>query len=279
MLSPFGSKTSRNQPSNNKFIFGPSAWMRGLIKPGPGQGVAYIDWSQQEFGIAAALSGDPAMIAAYHSGDPYLEFAKQAGAVPPDATKSSHGPQREQFKACVLAVQYGMEAESLGLRIGAPAARAAELLYIHRDTYPDFWRWSDAVVASALLSGSIRTRLGWMQHVAGEPNPRSLANFHMQAHGAEIMRVAAILATEAGVEVVAPVHDAFMIAAPLEALDGQIAEMAAHMDRASEIVLSGFRLRSDTVVVRYPDRYMDKRGKDVWTRTAQIVDELEGTAA
>ena len=28
MLSAFGSKTSRNQPSNSKFIFGPSAWLR-----------------------------------------------------------------------------------------------------------------------------------------------------------------------------------------------------------------------------------------------------------
>ena len=36
---------------------------RGLIKPKKGFGIAYLDWSQQEFGIAAALSGDrlPAM--------------------------------------------------------------------------------------------------------------------------------------------------------------------------------------------------------------------------
>ncbi len=31
-----------------------------------GFGVAYIDWSQQEIGIAAALSEDKAMQAAYH---------------------------------------------------------------------------------------------------------------------------------------------------------------------------------------------------------------------
>ena len=80
--SAFRSRTGRNQPSNSKFIFGPSVWLRGLIKPPPGHGVAYVDWRQQEFGIAAALSGDAAMQAAYLSGDPYLAFAKQAGAVP-----------------------------------------------------------------------------------------------------------------------------------------------------------------------------------------------------
>ena len=41
--------------------------------------VAYVDWSQQEFGIAASLSGDAAMMEAYRSGDPYLTFGKQAG--------------------------------------------------------------------------------------------------------------------------------------------------------------------------------------------------------
>jgi DNA polymerase-1 len=104
ILSAFRSRTGRNQPSNTKYIFGPSVWLRGLIKPPPGHGVAYIDWSQQEFGIAAALSGDTAMQSAYLSGDPYLAFAKQAGAVPADATKASHGAARELFKQCVLAV-------------------------------------------------------------------------------------------------------------------------------------------------------------------------------
>ena len=87
LLSPFSARTGRNQPSNSKFIFGPSVWLRGLIRPRPGWGLAYVDWSQQEFGIAAALSGDPAMMEAYRSGDPYLAFAIQAGAVPRDGHK------------------------------------------------------------------------------------------------------------------------------------------------------------------------------------------------
>jgi DNA polymerase-1 len=37
ILSAFRSRTGRNQPSNSKFIFGPSVWLRGLIKPSPGQ--------------------------------------------------------------------------------------------------------------------------------------------------------------------------------------------------------------------------------------------------
>lgn len=68
MLSAFRSRTGRNQPSNTKFIFGPAVWLRGLIQPPPEHGIAYIDWQQQEFGIAAALSDDPLMLEAYRVG-------------------------------------------------------------------------------------------------------------------------------------------------------------------------------------------------------------------
>ena len=40
ILSAFRAKTSRNQPSTSKFIFGPSAWLRGLIRPTPGFGLS-----------------------------------------------------------------------------------------------------------------------------------------------------------------------------------------------------------------------------------------------
>jgi hypothetical protein len=199
MLSAFRASTGRNQPSNTKFIFGPSVWLRGLIKPSPGNGIAYIDWAQQEFGIAAALSGDPRMMEAYRSGDPYLAFAKQAGAAPPEATKATHKAVREQFKACVLAVQYGMGAEALAQRIGQPPIRARELLRLHREAYRVFWNWSDATVDYAMLNGHLRTVFGWQVQVPAAPNDRSLRNFPMQANGAEMLRLACCLAFPSGV--------------------------------------------------------------------------------
>jgi DNA polymerase family A len=197
LLSPFRARTGRNQPSNSKFIFGPSVWLRGLIRPKPGWGLAYVDWSQQEFGIAAALSGDPAMMAAYRSGDPYLAFAIQAGAVPKTATKKTHEAEREQFKACVLAVQYGMGEASLAARINQPVARARQLLALHRHTYRQFWKWSDSAVDEAVLGGRLWAGFGWQIHTCDEINDPSLRNFPMQANGAEMLRIACILLTEA----------------------------------------------------------------------------------
>jgi DNA polymerase I len=275
LLSPFRARTGRNQPSNSKFIFGPSVWLRGLIRPKQGWGLAYVDWSQQEFGIAAALSGDPAMMMAYRSGDPYLAFAKQAGAVPQDATKQTHEAEREQFKACVLAVQYGMGDASLAARINQPVARARQLLALHRHTYRKFWKWSDSAVDEAVLGGRLWAGFGWQIHTRDQLNDRSLRNFPMQANGAEMLRIACILLTEEGIRVCAPVHDALLIEAPLDELDQAIATTKSLMLEASRIVLDGFELGSDVKVVRYPDRYMDKRGVVMWNKVMGLIGEPE----
>jgi DNA polymerase family A len=274
LLSAFQSRTGRNQPSNSKFIFGPSVWLRGLIKPPAGMGLAYIDWSQQEFGVAAALSGDQAMMAAYHSGDPYLSFAKQAGAVPPSATKHSHGDKRELFKQCVLATQYGMEAEALAARIGQPTVMGRELLRMFRETYKVFWRWSNAVVDHAELHGSIETVFGWKVRSTANSNPRFHRNFLMQGTGADMLRIACCLATERGVEVCAPVHDAVLIAAPLHQLDDAVLTMREAMREASAEVLAGFELGTDVKLVRYPDHYSDPRGEVMWARVMKLIGEV-----
>lgn len=274
LLSAFRARTSRNQPSNARFIFGPSVWLRGLIQPPPGHAAIYIDWSQQEFGIAAALSGDRMMMDAYSSGDPYLAFAKQAGAAPPDATKKSHAAIRDQFKATVLAVQYGMGEESLAVRIGQPAIAARELLRLHRYTYRRFWEWSDTVVSAAVLLGSIRTVFGWPIHVSEQVNARSLQNFLMQANGAEMLRLACCLGVERGIEVCAPIHDAVLICAPAARIEEDVAAMQEAMAEASRVVLNGFELRSDVMTVVHPERYSDPRGEAMW---ATVMDLLHGT--
>lgn len=275
LLSPFKSKTGRNQPSNAKFVFGPARWIRGMIKPTEGKALAYIDWSQQEFGIAAALSQDVQMMAAYRSGDPYLMFAKQAGAVPPDATKRTHPKEREQYKACVLAVQYGMGAESLALKISSTTREAKHLLSMHRETYSKFWAWSDGLLDSTMLSGYCRTVFGWAVRVPMFANARSLANFPMQANGSEMLRLACMMMVSKGIKVCAPIHDAILIEGDVNEIESIVGTAQAVMEEASAIVLNGFRLCSDAKIVKYPERYMDEGGFDMWQTIHSILNRHE----
>jgi hypothetical protein len=55
------------------------------------------------------------------------------------------------------------------------------------------------------------------------------------------------------------VHDALLIQAPLERLDEDIFRMRAHMEQASRIVLGGFTVRTDVVIVKHPDPYRTER--------------------
>lgn len=271
-LRPFASKTGRNQPSTSSFIFGPASWLRGLIRPAKGMALAYVDFEQQEFGIAAALSGDPAMMEAYRSGDPYLTFAKQAGAIPADASKQSHRQVRDRFKQCALGVQYGMGAKSLAARLGIGLRDAQRLLRLHRQAYPTYWDWSNRVVQQARHDHKLTACYGWTLNVAADMSPRSLRNFPLQANGAEILRLACIVLTEAGVRICAPVHDALLIEARADDIAQAVTTCQQGMRRASELVLLGFPLRTEAKVVRYPDRYWDPRGQATWDLVFGLLD-------
>ena len=164
-----------------------------------------------------------------------------------------------------------MEAESLALRIAQPQIVARDLLRAHRETYRQFWPWSDAAVDQAMLLGVIHTVFGWPVRVSARSNPRSLRNFPMQANGAEMLRIACCLATERGIEVCAPIHDAVLICAPLDRLEDDIVGMRAAMGEASRLVLAGFELGTDVKVICWPDRYADPRGGEMWDRVCNLV--------
>jgi hypothetical protein len=68
-----------------------------------------------------------------------------------------------------------------------------------------------------------------------------------------------------------------LIEAPIERIEADVALMQEIMRRASRIVLNAsaegtYELRTDVTIVRYPDRYSDKRGVKTW---ATVLDLLE----
>jgi hypothetical protein len=276
LLSPFGATTGRYTPSNTKSIFGPAVWLRSLIKPCEGMALAYIDWKSQEIAIAAALSGDTALSDAVQSGDVYLAFAKMARLAPPDATAETHGRVRDMCKACVLGINYGMGARALALRTGLSERASADLIERFEQTFPRFVEWLEEVLAQAQLHGYLSTRLGWTLKTAPQHRPTSQRNFPMQANGNELLRLACILATERGVRVCAPVHDAVLIEADEARIDEAVAEMRAAMDEASRTLLGGLAVRTTAEIVRWPARYVDaKRGKEMWARVMGLLETFD----
>jgi len=223
-----------------------------------------LDWQSQEIGIAAGLAGDERLIEGYLAGDSYLAFGKDAGLLPKDATKESHPDIRNICKVVCLGLNYGLGARQLADNIGKSEADARELIERHKRAYPVFWRWTDNVVQSARITRRLTSRFGWGRAVGPYEKTTSLMNFPVQSNGAEMMRFAAIAATESEIEVCAPVHDAFLIHVPKDRLEDQVGHMKEIMAKASEVVTGGVRLRTDIKTFAHPNRYVDEGGTEMW---------------
>ena len=280
MISPFGSKTGRNTPSSSRSVFGPACWVRSLIQPPPGYALLYCDWSGQEYGIAAYLSGDRRMIDDYATDDPYLGFAKRIGLAPRDATKATHPQLRNQLKvAAGLGVLYGAQAATVARAGAMTESRAAHVLREHRSTYPTYWQWRQRTINHAQLTGEFKTCFGWKWQVSGDDSTNSISNWMMQAHGAEMLHVACCLAVERGVEVCTPVHDALLVQAPVDAINDVQRLTVECMEEASSAVLRGPPLRIGVEPpIEYPNHYSDERGIAMWQQLTDIQIELEREA-
>jgi hypothetical protein len=268
LLSPFQAITSRNQPSSNRYIFGPSIWMRNLIAPTEGNALAYIDYEQQEIAIAGALSKDYALLEAYDSGDPYLAFAKSAGAIPPDGTKERHPEIREKYKILMLAIGYGMAVETFAKQAKIPLDEAKSMMAYHKRKYNRYWEWISNFIDIGLLSGKVHTTYHW-QMKTKDSKYRTLQNWPMQSHGADILRLAICMCISHNIKVCGPVHDAILIESSIENIEDDVENAKYYMEKASKYVV-GHKIRTEAKIIKYPNHYCDDRGT-IWDNIWNIL--------
>jgi hypothetical protein len=165
-------------------------------------------------------------------------------------------------------------------KMGSQPILARHYLNLHRRTYSVYWEWSDRVEATAMMHGGLVAAFGWRVRADPnnlKPNAKSFRNFPIQAAGGEMLRIACILASEAGIQICAIVHDAILIEASIEQIEVDVQRTQNAMQRASKIVLGGFCLRTDVKIVRYPDRYSDPRGESFWNITQDFLKSLPQT--
>lgn len=283
----YRSKTSRNQPRATEFLPAAASWWRTIVTPQPGKVIGAFDYMSEEYGIAACLSGDAAMIADYQQREVYIPSGIRAGLLPPDATKKSHKEFRDRvLKPLILGLQYGRQAEGIAVAIGGGDPTryaddfdtATRIIAKHRDTHATFWDWTDRVIRTAQLTGRITTPVGWSMLV-GDPayfardsgrmiqfgtKPLTLGNFLMQATGGDIMRAATAAVTKAGVRLFAPVHDALMFECD-ESEEDDVGQLVEHlMEEAARSVLGGFTIFVERSWVHAGENWRGARGDQMW---------------
>ena len=276
-LFPFGTATGRN--AHAKSPYNAHAGMRSfMVFPGDTIG-AYLDWRTQEVGVAAALSGDTALMEAYRSGDVYHALARVCGLTDdpdPKRWKTQNPTMRNQMKALQLGINYGMGVPSLARGLNRHPLIASAIIERHKRIYPRFWQWRADMVRCAMLERYMESVFGWPLYITTSPNQRTLYNFPMQAGGAEMLRLAAWRLCEAGIVPIMLIHDGIL----LEEAEREKIEGAKDIMRAAgSFTCDGFEIGVDVdQMLMDGARYRDKRpvAQKMWTT---MMDALQAIGA
>ena len=179
----------------------------------------------------------------------------------------------------MIALLYGMGAPALAFKLGVSLNRAQDLLKTIHYTYRNLRKWSDRQICAGRWTGRIETTYGWSLAVDRRTKSGTLRNYKVQGCGAEIMRLAHCFLYEAGITVNVPVHDAFLIESAADDLEDVAQEARRQMERASEIVLQGYRIRTEARLLRHPDRLIEDRGQAMWHRVITILNRLDSSTS
>lgn len=173
-LFPFCTATGRN--AHSKSLYNAHAGMRSfMVFPADTIGV-YLDWRTQEVGVAAAISGDPALTDAYSGGDVYHALALLCGLTSDRNVKrwkAQNPDMRQRMKPLQLAINYGMGVPSLAKGLDRHPLIASAIIERHRQTYPRFWQWRAELVQTAMLDRHVETVFGWPLRISTSPNRRT----------------------------------------------------------------------------------------------------------
>jgi hypothetical protein len=270
-LFPFGTATGRN--AHAKSLYNAHASMRSFMVFPPGSIGAYLDWSGQEIGVAAAGSSDRQLIEDYGR-DIYHALALMCGLtkeVDPIKWKKAHPEARQRMKTLQLGINYGMSVPSLARGLDRHPLIASQIIERHKRRYPRFWQWRTEMVRNAMLERRIESMFGWPLYISHSPNKRTLYNFPMQSGGAEMLRLATMRLCDAGIIPIMLIHDGILF----EESDPEKIELAKEiMIAAGRDCCNGLTIGADVdQLLKGGARYRDKRpiARKMW---AEIMDVL-----
>ena len=295
---PYGTVTSRCAPSSATYMLaGGSPAFRHLARPAEGEVLIEADWSAQEIWIAAYLSGDKAMQNMLQKADPYIAFGELSGVIPAGSLdkfgvkecKSRFALERARLKGVLLGVLYGKSVYTVGRDCGITVGEASKLLRLHKQLFPQFWLWIEWMVNESLATRRIATKMGWTRWLRTKKDrdkfkeegthkriANSLQNFPEQSHGAEMLRLALIYATEKGLGICAPLHDAIFAVAPANQEEWAVKTLTECMERAA-VEIIGVKIPIEMFVIPYPDRYEPDKpmAVTVWQKMLASLERAE----
>lgn len=214
----------------------------------PGHVIASADYSQIELRIMAHISGDEALLAAFHDGmDVHRATAAEVFGVAPDQVSSE---QRRYAKVINFGLIYGMSSYGLARNLGIDNTAAKTYIERYFARFAGVKHYMDETRASAKERGYVETVFGrrlYLPEINSPNGPRRGAaeraaiNAPMQGTAADLIKlsmnkVQSVLDAEGGAtKMIMQVHDELVFEVPEAEVDWVRAEVPRIMAGVAEL--------------------------------------------
>jgi DNA polymerase-1 len=193
----------------------------------PGCMIASADYSQIELRIMAHISGDAALLLAFHDGmDVHRATAAEVFGVSTDQVTSE---QRRYAKVINFGLIYGMSAYGLAKSLGIDNTAAKNYIERYFDRYPGVKRYMDETRQSAKAKGYVETVFGrrlYLPEINSPNGPRrsgaerAAINAPMQGTAADLIKLSMVKVQQVldsekrGTKMIMQVHDELVFEVP-----------------------------------------------------------------
>lgn len=228
---------------------------RGFIAR-PGYQLLSVDYSQVELRLAAHMSGDPAMIAAFEAGQDI--HAATAAAILGIPLQQVSKEQRRDAKAINFGLIYGMSPFGLTRTTSLTLAEAEDFVAAYFKQFPGVKRYLDNMRLKATEQGYVETLLGRRRYFPGLKDQRNYntrnreereaINAPIQGTAADIMKLAMLhvpgALSQAGLsgKMLLQVHDELVLECPQDEIKQTASVVIDVMENAYKLVIP---LRAD----------------------------------
>ncbi|MBU4423742.1 MAG: DNA polymerase I [Gammaproteobacteria bacterium] len=202
--------------------------------------IASADYSQIELRIMAHLSGDHALLHAFHAGlDVHRATAAEVFGVAVDQVTSE---QRRYAKVINFGLIYGMSSFGLAKNLGIETKAAAAYIDRYFQRYPGVKQYMDETKAQAKARGYVETVFGrrlYLPEINSPNGPRragaerAAINAPMQGTAADLIKLAMVAvqkeldAHQPAIQIIMQVHDELVFELP----EGDVDWLRSHIPR------------------------------------------------
>ncbi|MEI8324949.1 MAG: DNA polymerase I, partial [Betaproteobacteria bacterium] len=193
----------------------------------PGCLIASADYSQIELRIMAHISGDAALLLAFHDGmDVHRATAAEVFSIPTSQVSSE---QRRYAKVINFGLIYGMSAFGLARSLGIDNTAAKNFVERYFDRYPGVKHYMDSTRQLAKAQGYVETVFGrrlYLPEINSPNGPRrsgaerAAINAPMQGTAADLIKLSMVKVQQAldaehrGTRMIMQVHDELVFEVP-----------------------------------------------------------------